>query len=102
MSVCIPLSSCSNIPNDQSGTQRILSNPRSHQPIRKIDILRLLVLRKTREVLRHEDAIVHAPAQFSHEGLEGRLAEILFACFLDELRVVLQPVFCVSLLYPEL
>ena len=77
-------------PDDQHGAEGVLADARGHELVGEGDVLCLLVLGPARQVLLHEDDIVHAPRQLGQVRLERGLAQVLLAGFQDEVLIVLE------------
>lgn len=77
-------------PDDQHGTERVLADARGHEAVREGDVLCLLVLCPAREVLLHEDDVVHAPRELGEVRLERGLAQVLLARLQDKVLIVLE------------
>lgn len=67
------------VPNDQHGTQRILSDLRAHELEGEINIGGLLILGPFVQVACCEDNVVQEPSALSKVGLEPRLVQVLGA-----------------------
>lgn len=80
------------IPNDQHGTQGILSDLGIHELEGEINIVGLLILGPFVQVARREDNVVQEPPALCEVGFEPRLVQVLGAGLHNGLLIIFNTV----------